>query len=227
MPHSTSPTPRLLLALDTGSPVVSVAVGNRGLVLAERSLELSRSSGALLSLVDETLKAAGVTLQSLEGLLGLRGPGSFTGLRVGLATLQGLHEALGIPATAIPTFDALAALSPGDGAQTLAAVDARRDEWFVQPLRADRPVRPLALPRRIGLVELVSLAPQRLIGFGVSRLVAAFDPEAVPALIEPDGLAGAALHSVEARPPGWDPRLLAAPLYLRRPAVTPLCKAPG
>ena len=200
---------------------MSVAIGRRGRLLAERSLERSRSSRAVLSLVDETLDAAGLELKDLEGLLGLRGPGSFTGLRVGLATLQGLHEALSVPATAIPTFEALAELSPSDGAEFVTVVDALRDEWFVQRFRADSPARPLAPPRCIGLSELVSLEPKRLIGFGVSRLAAAIDCEAAPATIEPEALAGAAIRTLETRPPAWDPRILTAPLYLRQPAATP------
>jgi tRNA threonylcarbamoyladenosine biosynthesis protein TsaB len=210
-----------LLALDTGSPVVSVALGHGGRILAQRSLEQARSSGALLRLVDEALAEAGVELAELEGLVGLRGPGSFTGLRVGLATLRGLHEALRVPATAIPTFDALAALSPADGTLTATAVDALRGEWFVQMYRAAAPMRQLGPPRCVAVEDLVALRPQRLIGFGVSGLAGAFDVDAAPATLEPDALAGAALRAVQGQPMDWNPDLLTDPLYLRPPAVTP------
>ncbi len=65
MSRRSRPHPRLVLALDTGSRVVSFAVGDRDRTLAETSLELSRSSASLLRLVDETLEAAGVRLQDL------------------------------------------------------------------------------------------------------------------------------------------------------------------
>ena len=59
-------------------------------------------------------------------------PGSFTGLRVGLATVLGLHQALGLPATALPTLEVLGCLGPGDGSTVVAVVDALRGEWFAQ-----------------------------------------------------------------------------------------------
>lgn len=212
------PAPRLVLALDSGSPVVSVAVADQGRVLAETSLELGQSSGAILRLVSATLDAAGVEMRQLDGLVGLRGPGSFTGLRVGLATLQGLHEALQVPATAISTFEALAELAPKEGSEVLTVVDALRDEWFVQPFMAESQARSLASPRCVSRVELVSRQPAQLIGFGAARLAASF--ERPPRAIEPGALAGAALRSATARPPSWNHTLLTAPLYLRRPSVT-------
>ncbi|MGB6336495.1 MAG: tRNA (adenosine(37)-N6)-threonylcarbamoyltransferase complex dimerization subunit type 1 TsaB, partial [Thermoanaerobaculia bacterium] len=110
----------LLLAVDSGSPTVSVAIGHGNEILAEGAARIARSSGNLLRLVDEALVAANCSIQEVEGLLGLRGPGSFTGLRVGLATLLGLHQAVAIPATAIPSFDVLASLAPGKEGVVLA-----------------------------------------------------------------------------------------------------------
>ncbi|HEX6199577.1 MAG TPA: tRNA (adenosine(37)-N6)-threonylcarbamoyltransferase complex dimerization subunit type 1 TsaB, partial [Thermoanaerobaculia bacterium] len=129
-----------LLALDAGSPVVSVAVGPPGSVVAERSIEIRRSSERLVALVDECLEEAGVAMPELAGIVALRGPGSFTGLRVGLATALGFHQALGLPATTVPTLDVLAL----HGARRLreagregpvriaAVVDALRGQWFTQ-----------------------------------------------------------------------------------------------
>ncbi len=109
--------------MDTASPTVSVAVGRGGEALAVRSVELRRSSEALLRLVDEALEEAGAGLRDLDGILALRGPGSFTGLRVGLATAFGLHQALGTPATAVPTLEVLVS-----AAQAVQAVRAARAE---------------------------------------------------------------------------------------------------
>ena len=104
-----------LLAVDAGSPRVSVAVGDAGEVLAEAAETRERSSATLLAMVDGVLAEAGLRAAELAGLVALRGPGSFTGLRVGLATVLGLHQALGLPAVAVPTLGVLAALGPGDG----------------------------------------------------------------------------------------------------------------
>ena len=90
-----------ILVLDTASPVVSVAVGIADAVLAERRLELRRSSEKLLDAVDAALADADVVLDDLRGVAALRGPGSFTGLRVALGTAMGWHQALNIPATGL------------------------------------------------------------------------------------------------------------------------------
>src|SRR5829696_1815679 len=97
------------LVLDTGSPLVSVAVGRAGQVVSERSVELGRSSALLLDMIREVLEEAGVAPSELGGIAVLRGPGSFTGVRIGLATALGLHQALGTPATGISSLQALAA----------------------------------------------------------------------------------------------------------------------
>ena len=129
--------PPLLLALDTGSPQVSVALGRDGQVLAERSVEIDRSSGRLVEMIGEVLAEAGARPRDLGGVLALQGPGSFTGLRIGLATALGLHQALGVPATAIPTLRVLAAREEGT---IVAAVDALRGEWSAQAFRAGEPL---------------------------------------------------------------------------------------
>jgi ribosomal-protein-alanine N-acetyltransferase len=133
----------LVLALDAGSPRVSVAVGWRGEALAARSVPLERSSTQLLALVDEVLAAAGARAADLTGIVALAGPGSFTGLRVGLATALGLYQALGalgVRALALPTLAAMAAASgaPPDSV-VIAAVDALRGEWSAQAFRAGSP----------------------------------------------------------------------------------------
>jgi tRNA threonylcarbamoyl adenosine modification protein YeaZ len=98
-----------VLGLDTGSPLVSVAVTCGDRVLAERATELRRSSERLVGLIDDVLTAAGVSPGALHGVVALRGPGSFTGLRVGLATALGLSQGLGCLAAAPPTLLVLAA----------------------------------------------------------------------------------------------------------------------
>jgi hypothetical protein len=142
----------LVLALDAGSPIVSVAAGLRGVVLAARAVPLERSSTQLLALVDEVLAAAGARAADLAGVVALAGPGSFTGLRVGLATALGLHQALGLRALALPTLAAMAAMAAASGAPpgalVIAAVDALRGEWSAQAFRAGdpMPLMPPALP---------------------------------------------------------------------------------
>lgn len=219
-----------LLVLDTGSPVASVAVGVPGRPLVVRTVEQRRSSEALLRLIDEALREAGLTLAGLGGLLGLAGPGSFTGLRVGLATLLGLHQATGIPATTWETFDVLAAATPGPleslqsraggppelSGRVLAAVDALRGEWFTRLFVNGRPAEDPVL-RRPG--DLAAVAPCVLSAFGGRQLLAGAGAPPGLTAFEPEELASAALTLARLRPPEWDARRLTAPLYLRPAAA--------
>jgi tRNA threonylcarbamoyladenosine biosynthesis protein TsaB len=214
----------LLLAVDSGSPTVSVAVGYGNEILAEGAAQIARSSGNLLGLVDKALAAADRTIQQVEGLLGLRGPGSFTGLRVGLATLLGLHQAVGIPATAIPTFDVLASLAPGEEGVVLAAVDALQDRWLVQPFRPGGPPRTLAPPQSLTADQLSDLDPDLVIGFGVSRLAASTSWGETTRLVEPPPLAAPAIRLTLARELEWGTATLLDPLYLQPLTYKPLGK---
>lgn len=205
----------LLLAVDSGSPTVSVAVGYGHEILSERSARMARSSGNLLQLVADTLSDAACTMRDIEGLLGLRGPGSFTGLRVGLATLLGLHQAVGVAATAISTFAVLASLAPPEAGTVLAAVDALHGRWLVQPFPSGEPLHALAPPQSVEADRLADLKPAVVIGFGASRLATAIDESETIRLVEPPPLAAPAIRSTLAREPDWDAATLLEPLYLQ------------
>jgi N6-L-threonylcarbamoyladenine synthase len=218
--------PLLHLALDTGSPTVSVALARGGVVVAERSVAMDRSSALLLALVQEVLTEAGARLTDLAGIAALRGPGSFTGLRIGLATVLGLHQATGVPATAIPTLHALASMGSTASGTVIAAVDALRGDWTAQAFVSDPS---LPLPRPLGEAVLIpgpdlpSLAAgdERIVtGFGVSRLGKLPGWPADLRLVEAGPLAGAAARLAADPATAWDPSLLTAPLYARPPAVT-------
>jgi tRNA threonylcarbamoyl adenosine modification protein YeaZ len=220
--HEPPPSGGALLALDTGSPLVSVAVGRAGAVEAERAVAIERSSAALLALVDEALAAAGLAPRQLAGVVALRGPGSFTGLRVGLATALGLREALGIAAGVYPTHLVLAMLAPAAAERVVTVVDALRGEWSAQAFRGGRPPEPAGEPELRRAAELGGRAPAVVVGFGLERLElpAGLDP------IEAGPLAGAALRLAALRPPVWNADLLREPLYLRDPAAVTKAAAP-
>ncbi len=120
----------LLLAFDTATRVATSALVRDGDVLGERVGTAVR----LLEDVDALLAEAGVSPSDLDGLAVGTGPGSFTGIRIGLATARGLALATGVPVAGVSTLDALAAGAPG----ALPVVDARRREVFVR-LRAAKP----------------------------------------------------------------------------------------
>ena len=112
----------LTLAFDTATSVATAALVRDDELLGER---VSRAV-AVLEAADELLRDAGLGRADLTGLAVGTGPGSFTGLRLGLAAARGLAFALDLPAAGVSTLDALAAGAPG----ALPVIDAGRREVF-------------------------------------------------------------------------------------------------
>src|SRR5213076_2306815 len=113
----------LILAFDTATDIATSALVSDGELLGERT---SRAV-TVLEDVDALLRQAGAHTRELEGLAVGVGPGSFTGIRIGLSTARGLALALGVPVAGVSTLDALAEGAPG----ALPVIDARRREVFV------------------------------------------------------------------------------------------------
>lgn len=116
----------LVLDTATGTPVVGIVAG--GATVAERHAagEAAAATRRLLLLVAETLDAAGATLDDIDEVLVGCGPGSFTGLRIGLATAAGIAAARGLPLSGVSTLDALV----GGADDATAVIDARRRQVF-------------------------------------------------------------------------------------------------
>lgn len=131
-----------ILALETSGPVCRVAVGD-GDAVVERAApsEFARHSDILFPLFDRALAAAKVRLDELDGIAVSIGPGSFTGLRVGLAAAK-VFSAFGrLPLIAVPTLEAMAVegLEAAPGASAIAAaLDARRGEVYAAVYRRMR-----------------------------------------------------------------------------------------
>src|SRR2546428_8438510 len=107
-------------------------------LLAEITLNIAiPHSERLMSAVDRLLADCGLAPSDLEGLAVSVGPGSFTGLRVGLATVKGLAMALDLPVAAVPTLDALAARLPFADAPVCPILDARKGEVYLSRYRWD------------------------------------------------------------------------------------------
>lgn len=124
-----------LLALDTSSEACTVALWIDGRT-RERFELGTRHAERILVMVDELLAEAGVTLQQLDALAFGRGPGSFTGLRIGAGVVQGL--AFGADRPVVPV-SSLAALAQGQrGERILAAFDARMEQVYWGAYERDR-----------------------------------------------------------------------------------------
>lgn len=205
------------LGLETAGDRAAVAVGWPGRIAGAAALDGSRRhAGAILGLVDQACRTAGVGLGEIEGLVVADGPGSFTGLRVAAAVAKAMVHARGIPLWSTPSLVALAAQAAPVGEGIVAAVaDALRGQLFATTCRfghgeVERLLPPSVLtPEQLGerspLPDLVVIRPG-----GSCRLPEAWDgvvtatmaPEAA-ALVGLIGLRGGVRRVHD--PEDWEP----------------------
>lgn len=204
----------MLLALDTSTPLVSVALLDDDRVVAQATSDRPMQHGERLApMITEALHSVGAIRQDVTAVAVGVGPGPFTGLRVGLVTARMLGVALGVPVYGASSLDVLAvrAVAEGVGEPFLATIDARRKELFwasydADGARLDGPhvERPATMP-----TELL------VVGAGPGLFPEAFARTAGPTVPDAGTLA---LAVAEERVELVDPE----PVYLRRPdAVVP------
>ena len=117
----------MLLAIDTATRVASLALYSEGAVLSEQTwLSQNHQTVELVPNIAHMLEGQGATPQTLTGLAVTLGPGSFTGLRIGLSVAKGLALGLKIPLVGIPTLDVLAYAHAPWGLPTWAIIQAGR-----------------------------------------------------------------------------------------------------
>jgi tRNA threonylcarbamoyladenosine biosynthesis protein TsaB len=120
-----------VLAVETSTLAGGVALLDGERVVGEYLLDVGVThSERLVAAVDRLLADARWTAADLEGLAVAIGPGSFTGLRIGISTVKGLGVALSIPIAAVPTLDALAWALPFSALPVCPLIDARRGEVY-------------------------------------------------------------------------------------------------
>lgn len=122
-----------LLGIDTCGPSGSVAVGrltatHRAETIAQRDLEGRTYSATLITAVDELLAGQGMRLSDISCIVAVNGPGSFTGVRVGLSAAKGLAEGASLPIVAVSRLEVLARKA----GVPCAALDAHRHEVFLR-----------------------------------------------------------------------------------------------
>ena len=141
-----------ILALDSSALVASVAVIEDDVMVAEyTTCHKKTHSQTLIPMLDEIKKMTDLDLKTLDAIAVTKGPGSFTGLRIGCATAKGLGLALDCPLVPIPTVDALAYNMYGSNALICPLMDARRNQVYTGLYRFEK---------KDGTYEMVCEVPQ-------------------------------------------------------------------
>ena len=216
-----------VLAIDTALAACSAAVldTEHGGIVAAESLPMTRGHAeALMPLVARVMHQAGIAFSDLDRVAVTTGPGSFTGLRVGIAAARGIALAADKPAVGLSTLTAYAAphMAEDDSVPVVAAIDARHGHVYLQVFGPGG--RTLSAPRLAPLREAVqaaSAAPACIVGSAAQSVAAGLsqadaEPAAVDARPAPDiawvARIGAGL------PEGQSPP---RPQYLRAPDAQP------
>jgi tRNA threonylcarbamoyladenosine biosynthesis protein TsaB len=209
----------MLLAIDTAGVDCSAAVydASQGRILAEVTDRIGKGHAErLMAMIDDVLETAGVALSDLTRIAVTIGPGSFTGIRVGVAAARGLALALPADAVGVTTLAALSrAHLAGDASRpVIAAMDAKRDEIYAQVFAPDGSA--LTQAAAISLEDLRHLA--QIHGAAVTGSASAL-LAGEGAASEPDrfDIAIVALIGAEAEVDAARPK----PLYLRGPDAKP------
>jgi tRNA threonylcarbamoyladenosine biosynthesis protein TsaB len=220
-----------ILAIETTGPRADVAVVDGEGVVASTAfrhrMELSR---LLMPRIDATLAMAGLTLAELDGIAVSLGPGSFTGIRIGVVTAKALAWAAGRPLAGVSTLESLAAAEVASPETLICAVaPARADELYAGLYqRSDGTLVTRAAPTVLTIDQLAA----RLAGYPGPVLLAGDAPEAAERLLTslgpraltrrspagPSAAAGAAGGRPRLADGGDDPLTL-APLYVRPSAA--------
>lgn len=220
-----------VLAVDTATLTGAAALLEGDMLVAECRLNLALThSERLLPAIDHVLAAAGWTLADVDGLAVALGPGSFTGLRIGVSTLKSLAFAARKPLVGVPTLDALAWTLPFAAHPVCPILDAKKGEVYTALYRTDggrlerlwdyRAIAPAALAAALA-AEI--RGPVVFVGDGVApfapllhTVLGADARLAPPALRLPSAATVAELgHGALERGESADPATL-VPLYLRR-----------
>ncbi|MFZ2207085.1 MAG: tRNA (adenosine(37)-N6)-threonylcarbamoyltransferase complex dimerization subunit type 1 TsaB [Porticoccaceae bacterium] len=216
-----------LLAIETSANLCSVAVAQHGEIIDIVVSELRGHTRHLLPAIDRLLVDAGLTLRRLDAIAVTTGPGSFTGLRIGIGVAQGLAYGADLPAVPLSSLATLAqgAIRSGQLARdeiAVTALDARMDEvyWGLYQVAGELVVA--LCPDRVSTPHALTLDPDlsagtRYVGLGDGWKFAAqfplkpihYDPQAVPLARDMIPLALAALRAgATVAPAALEPRYL-------------------
>lgn len=214
----------LILAFESSARAASVALVEDGRLLSQYSqcsgLTHSRT---LLPMAEDMLKNAELTLDRVDRFAVAHGPGSFTGIRIGVSTVKGLAWAADKPCVGVSTLEAMAWHGVSAGGLICPVMDARRGQVYNSLFRIEngKPLRlcedrPIALPQLAEELQALN-APAFLVGDGAELAARYLNEQAIPCVMAPENLRwqsawGVAMAAMD-QPAGNADSLL--PVYLR------------
>jgi tRNA threonylcarbamoyladenosine biosynthesis protein TsaB len=206
----------VILAFDTTMAACSVAVWRDGATLAAQQQTMERGQAeALAPLIDVVMREARIAFAALTRIAVTIGPGSFTGVRVGLATARGFGLALNVPVIGATTGEVLAHGAAEQGT-VVSLVDTKRGDFYMEMFDANGTRR--AEPQVLSATEIgaaIAPCPQPVTVVGDGATMVALKDVTTRDRLYPDPAALAAL-AARREPVGGGP----LPLYVRPPAVT-------
>ena len=214
----------LILAFESSAKPASAALVKDGQLLSQyMQCSALTHSRTLLPMAEDMLKNAELRLSDVDLIAVAHGPGSFTGIRIGVATVKGLAWAAEKPCVGVSTLEAMAWHGRAVGGYICPVMDARRSQVYNALFKIEhgRPVR-MTADRPIALDELSKEvtalnAPVFLVGDGAALCFEYFTAHGVPCVMAPDNLRwqdawGVAMAAADKTPGNADELL---PVYLR------------
>lgn len=217
-----------ILAIDTALEACQVAIfdSDEEKLLAMLSHDMRRGHAeALIPIIADAMKAAGLDYSQLDRIATTVGPGSYTGLRVGISAAKGLSFASGKPAVGITTLAALSAplIAEDTAVPVVSVIDARHGNVYFHMAGAGQ--RVLLSARHTSIQDAIltiTAGPVRLVGPAAQILAANWPRHPGPPPVAIDGRAKPSIEWVARLAAAAEPlRAPAKPLYLRAPDVTP------
>ena len=214
----------LILAFESSAKPASAALVKDGQLLSQyMQCSALTHSRTLLPMAEDMLKNAELKLSDVDLIAVAHGPGSFTGIRIGVSTVKGLAWAAEKPCVGVSTLEAMAWHGLAAGGYICPVMDARRSQVYNalfkiengRPVRMteDRPIALDALAKEVAALD----APVFLIGDGAALCFEYFTAHGVPCVMAPDNLRwqdawGVAMAAADKNPGNADELL---PVYLR------------
>ena len=181
-----------VLTVDTATIVATAAVVDENKLICETIVNFQKKhSEKLMPAIDHMLKDAGLTIQDMDAFWIVNGPGSFTGLRIGMATVKGFAQAIDKPVIPISTLEALAYNLPYADGVVCPILDAQRSQVYTGLFRFNEEEGMVAeledsvmdIVALIGILQNYTDGPIYLLGDGVPRFYETM-VEALPGIIK-------------------------------------------